>query len=302
MKKFLFLGIKIFRRYILIRIDGKATAAIVVEELKAKVDYWVNAGHRAPHLAVILVGDNPASLTYVRNKLKSCEKAGFQTSLVHLPEDVSPETVAEQIDKMNADVNLDGFIIQLPVPAHLDGLDVTERVAPAKDVDGLHSLSLGKIARGAPGYLPATPAGILELLKRYEIPTAGKHAVVIGRSQIVGTPMSILLGQKPQNCTVTLCHSYTPNLSTFTQQADLLIVAAGKPGLITGDMVKSEAVVIDVGTTEVNGKLMGDVDFDSVADKCSAITPVPGGVGPMTIASLLRNTLLAYELHYINNK
>lgn len=277
-------------------LDGKTTAAVIETELRQKTEAYLAQGLRPPGLAVLLIGEDAASQTYVRNKIKACERAGFRSTFVRLPEDIAPQVVLSHIDVLNADDETDGFFIQLPVPAHLKPLGVSERVAPSKDVDGLNVANLGKIACGShDGFVPATPAGILELLRRYKIATVGKNVVVVGRSQIVGTPMALLLSQSPWESTVTICHRQTVDLPSFTKNADILIVAVGKPGLITAEMVKDGAVVIDVGINSVNGKLVGDVDFQAVAPKCAAITPVPGGVGPMTIAALLTNTFFAYE-------
>jgi len=256
-------------------------------------------------LAAILVGDDGASRTYVNAKVKACEKVGFNSTLVKLENDVTEEGLLNEIDKLNKDNDIDGFIVQLPLPKHVDEQKVTEAIAPEKDVDGFHPVSLGKMLLHLPSFLPATPAGIVEMLRHYNILTEGKHCVVIGRSHIVGSPMSVLMARNsyPGNCTVTLTHSRTQNLKEITASADILIVAIGKPEFVTADMVKDGATVIDVGIHRVEDaskksgfKLLGDVKFDEVAPKCAFISPVPGGVGPMTIASLLKNTLLAVGL------
>ncbi len=281
-------------------LDGKATSAAIKEEIATEVEQHVTAGGKRPHLAAILVGDNGASLTYVNAKVKACEKVGFESTLVQLPSTISEEALLAEIDKLNTNPEIDGFIVQLPLPNHIDESKVTMAVAPEKDVDGFHPENIGKMALNLPTFLPATPYGILQLLKRYEIETNGKHCVVVGRSHIVGSPMSILMGRNnyPGNCTVTLTHSRTKNLQEVCKSADILVVALGKPEFITADYVKDGAVIIDVGITRVADetkksgfRLLGDVNFDEVAEKCSFITPVPGGVGPMTIASLLMNTL-----------
>ncbi len=285
-------------------IDGKKTANEIKEELMQEVKQLTDKGQKPPHLAIILVGNDGASETYVNHKLKVCDQIGFKSSLIRYDEDVSEEELLNKIKALNGDKIIDGLIVQLPVPDHISEQKVIETINPAKDVDGFHPVNLGRMVIGLPSYVSATPAGIVELLKRYNIETSGKHCVVIGRSNIVGKPISILLGQKtsPGNATVTLCHSRTSNIQEITKTADIIIAAIGKPGFVTADMVKEGAVVIDVGTTRVKSdqtksgwKLKGDVLFDEVAEKCSFITPVPGGVGPMTISSLLRNTLKAYK-------
>lgn len=285
-------------------IDGKKTANEIKEELMQEVKQLTDKGQKPPHLAIILVGNDGASETYVNHKLKVCDQIGFKSSLIRYDEDVSEEELLNKIKALNGDKIIDGLIVQLPVPDHISEQKVIETINPAKDVDGFHPVNLGRMVIGLPSYVSATPAGIVELLKRYNIETSGKHCVVIGRSNIVGKPISILLGQKtsPGNATVTLCHSRTSNIREITKTADIIIAAIGKPGFVTADMVKEGAVVIDVGTTRVKSdqtksgwKLKGDVLFDEVAEKCSFITPVPGGVGPMTISSLLRNTLKAYK-------
>ena len=260
------------------------------------------AGKKVPHLAAVLVGDDGASQTYVAAKVKACERVGFESTLVRLPRSTSEKELLEKVSELNANSNIDGYIVQMPLPKHINEQKIIESISPEKDVDGFHPQSVGKMALNLPTYLPATPYGIIQLLKRYNIPTEGKHCVVIGRSNIVGSPMSVLMARNsnPGNCTVTLCHSKTINLKEHTLQADIIIIALGRPEFLTANMVKEGAVVIDVGITRVVStqtksgfKLLGDVKFDEVAPKCSFITPVPGGVGPMTIASLLMNTLLA---------
>jgi len=283
-------------------IDGKATSNEIKDELAAEVEKIKAAGDKVPHLAAVLVGNDPASDTYVNAKVKACEKIGFGSTLVRLDESTTTEEVLAKIDELNKDDDIDGFIVQLPLPDHIDEQQVTEALDPKKDVDGFHPVNLGKLALGLPTFVSATPNGIMELLKRYDIDTSGKHCVVLGRSNIVGTPMSILMSRKaePGNCTVTVCHSRTKDIASYTKQADILIVALGQKEFVTGDMVKEGAVVIDVGIHRVPDeskksgfRLVGDVKFDEVASHCSHITPVPGGVGPMTIASLLSNTLKA---------
>jgi methylenetetrahydrofolate dehydrogenase (NADP+)/methenyltetrahydrofolate cyclohydrolase len=286
-------------------LDGKATAEAIRKELAEAVKLRKKEGKKIPHLAAILVGNDGGSITYVGAKVKACNQIGFESTLIQYDESVSEEVLMNKIKTLNEDKSIDGFIVQLPLPKHIDELKVTLAIDPAKDVDGFHPVNLGKMVLNLPGFLPATPAGILELLRRNQIDTEGKNCVVIGRSNIVGTPLSILLGRNsnPGNCTVTLAHSKTKNLKEICKKADILIAALGKPEFITSDMVKEGAVVIDVGTTRVTDKtktrgwkLRGDVKFDEVAEKCSFITPVPGGVGPMTIASLMINTLKALEL------
>ncbi|MBX2929161.1 MAG: bifunctional methylenetetrahydrofolate dehydrogenase/methenyltetrahydrofolate cyclohydrolase FolD [Saprospiraceae bacterium] len=283
-------------------IDGKALADTIKSEIRTEVDAITAAGGKAPHLAAVLIGDDPASQVYVRNKVKSCETVGFRSTLVRRPADISQEELISIVTTLNEDPEIDGFIVQLPLPKHLNEEAVTLAIDPRKDVDGFHPVNFGRMAQGLPCYLPATPFGILEMLRRYNIPTAGKEAVVVGRSNIVGSPMSILLSQKasPGNATVTICHSRTADLAAHTRRADILVAAIGSPDFITGDMVKEGVVVIDVGMNRVedpqakNGyRLTGDVDFASVAPKASFITPVPGGVGQMTVVSLLLNTLKA---------
>lgn len=286
-------------------LDGKKTAAQVREELREQVERMVAQGHRPPHLAAILVGDNGASVTYVNAKVKACHEIGFRSSLIKFPAEVTQAALLDKIDELNNDPAVDGFIVQLPLPAHIDEKLVTESIRPEKDVDGFHPVNMGRLAMGQGTLLPATPAGIIELLRRYDIPTAGKRAVVVGRSNIVGIPVSLLLaGKYPTgNCTVTICHSRTEHLEEITRQADILVAAIGVPHFIKGDMVRQGATVIDVGITrradpskKSGFTLLGDVDYEQVAPKCSYITPVPGGVGPMTIAMLMKNTLLAMQL------
>lgn len=283
-------------------IDGKATAADIRSEIAAEVAQMVAAGKRRPHLAAVLVGHDGGSETYVANKIKACEDAGYTSTLLRFNDDITEETLLAEVRKLNQDSELDGFIVQLPLPGHINAEKVNETIDPRKDVDGFHAVNIGRMVLNLPCYLPATPHGIVELLKRYNIDTQGKHCVVLGRSNIVGSPVSILLARnaQPGNCTVTLCHSRTANLKEHLLQADIIIAALGKPEFVTADMVKPGAVVIDVGTTRVADpsrksgfRLAGDVDYANVAPKCSYITPVPGGVGPMTIAMLLKNTLHA---------
>lgn len=285
-------------------LDGKKLAAELKEELKTEVDKIIAQGKRPPHLAAILVGNDGASKTYVGHKIKLCDYVGFKSTLIEFPEDCSEETLLEKVNELNKDPEVDGFIVQLPLPAHIDESKVTMAIDYRKDVDGFHPLNIGKMAQGLPSFLPATPYGILQLLERNNIETSGKHCVVLGRSNIVGTPISILLSRKSKtgNATVTLCHSRTKNLEQITQQADILVVAIGKPQFVNSEMVKDGAVVVDVGIHRVEDsskkrgfRLVGDVDFDTVADKCSYITPVPGGVGPLTVISLMMNTLLATQ-------
>lgn len=283
-------------------LDGKATSLLIQEEIRAEVEAIRNKGEKIPHLAAIIVGNDGASETYVASKVKTCEKIGFESSLFRLPADTSQIELLATISKLNRDKNIDGFIVQLPLPKHIDEQTIIESIAPEKDVDGFHPSNIGKMVLNLPTFLPATPYGIMELLKRYSIPTEGKNCVVLGRSHIVGSPMSILMARNtnPGNCTVTLAHSKTKNLKEICLQADIVIVALGRAEFITSDYIKQGAVVIDVGITRVEAvesksgfKLLGDVKFNEVAPKCSYITPVPGGVGPMTIAALLQNTLWA---------
>ncbi|WP_299757321.1 tetrahydrofolate dehydrogenase/cyclohydrolase catalytic domain-containing protein [uncultured Pontibacter sp.] len=283
-------------------LDGKKTSEVIQDEIAAEVAQIKANGGKTPHLAAVLVGNDGGSVTYVNNKVLTCERIGFGSSLIRYEDTVTEEELLNKIKELNEDEGVDGFIVQLPLPKHINSNKVIEAIDPKKDVDGFHPTNVGRMVAGLPAYLPATPAGILELLKRYNIETLGKHCVVIGRSNIVGTPMSILMSKcsYPGESTVTICHRNTVNLAHHTRQADILIVAVGKPGLVTADMVKEGAVVIDVGTTRVPDasrksgfRLRGDVDFENVAEKCSYITPVPGGVGPLTIAMLMMNTLKA---------
>ena len=283
-------------------LDGKKTAALVQEAIAEEVRQIVAKGYRPPHLVAILVGNNGASMTYVNNKVTACERVGFASSVVNLPEDISQEALLEEIEKLNKDKSIDGFIVQLPLPKHINEQEVLLTVNPDKDADGFHPTNFGRMALGLDAFIPATPYGILELLTQYKIPTDGKHVVVIGRSDIVGRPISILLSQKPWNATVTLTHSRTQNLSKLTQEADIIIAALGIPNFLKAEMVKEGAVIIDVGITRVADtsakkgfRIVGDVDFEQVKHKASYITPVPGGVGPMTIAMLMKNTLNAYK-------
>jgi methylenetetrahydrofolate dehydrogenase (NADP+)/methenyltetrahydrofolate cyclohydrolase len=283
-------------------IDGKQTAKQIREELAAEAQDIQKKGGKVPHLAAILVGEDPASDTYVRMKVKDCEQIGYQSTLIRYHADVTEKELLAKVEEINQDDDIDGLIVQLPLPDHITSEKITFAIRPEKDVDGFHPINIGRMAKGLPAYVCATPHGVLELIKRYEIPTSGKHCVVIGRSDIVGTPVSILMSRKayPGNATVTVCHSRTPNIPEITRQADIIIAALGKPEFLTADMVREGAVVIDVGTTRVKDPskksgfgLRGDVKFDEVAPKCSHITPVPGGVGPMTRAALLYNTMLA---------
>ena len=283
-------------------LDGKKLSTQIKEEIAAEVEALVSAGKKRPHLAAVLVGDDGASETYVRSKVRSCEMVGFESTLIRKDADISEEELMNVIHDLNENDDIDGFIVQLPLPKHINEEKVTLAIKPEKDVDGFHPVNVGRMTLGLPCYIPATPNGILEILKRYNVETSGKSCVVIGRSNIVGTPMSILMSRNsiPGNCTVTLCHSRTQNLEQITREADILIVALGKPEFLKANMVKEGAVVIDVGITRVKDKtkksgfgLKGDVHFEEVAPKCSYITPVPGGVGPMTVTSLLLNTLKA---------
>ena len=284
----------------MILLDGKKTSIDIKAEIRKEVDELVSRGVKKPHLAAILVGSNGASETYVGAKVKACEQVGFDSTLVRFNEDISELDLLNEINKINNNQNIDGLIVQLPLPNHIDELKVTQAINVEKDVDGFHPTNIGRMALNLPTYLPATPAGVMELLSRYNIKTSGKHCVVVGRSHIVGSPMSILMARNniPGNCTVTLTHSRTKNLKEITRTADILIVALGKAQFINSEMIKDGACIIDVGINRVKSektksgwKLLGDVDFDSVANMCSSITPVPGGVGPMTIAMLLKNTL-----------
>lgn len=289
-------------------IDGKSTAAAIKAEIAEKVAARVAQGKRAPHLAAILVGHDGGSETYVASKIKACAECGFGSTLIRLestPEaPLKPELLMAEIDKLNANPEIDGFIVQLPLPKHIDEQTVIEAIDPAKDVDGFHPVNVGRQSVGLPCFHSATPAGIVELLHRHGISPAGKRVVIIGRSNIVGKPLAAMLMQKgaKADATVTVCHSHTPNLAEITRSADIVVAAIGRPGFVTADMISDGAVVVDVGTTRVPDstrksgfRLRGDIDYDAVAPKCSAITPVPGGVGPMTIVSLMLNTLQAAE-------
>lgn len=277
-------------------LDGKAVAAKIYEELQPRV-LRLSASGCQPGLAVILVGDNPASQVYVRNKEKACEKLGIRSFLYHLSEKAETSEILELIDSLNADPKVHGILVQLPLPPHVEERKVLYRISPEKDVDGFHPYNLGRLMIGDPVFLPCTPWGIQELLIRYGIDTEGKHVVIVGRSTIVGKPLAMMLVQKAKgaNATVTVCHTKTADLSEYTKRADILVAACGSPGTITGDMVRQGVVVVDVGINRVEGKLVGDVDFASVAPKASYITPVPGGVGPMTVAMLMANTVKAAE-------
>ncbi len=284
----------------MVLIDGKKTSEIIQLEIAEEVLQIKNSNGKIPHLAAVLVGHDGGSETYVAAKVKACERVGYQSTLIRYEDDVTEEELLSCVAKLNNDADLDGFIVQLPLPKHISEEKVIEAINPRKDVDGFHPVNVGRMVAGMPAFISATPFGIMQLIKRYKIATTGKNCVVIGRSNIVGRPMSILLSQKGIDCTVTLCHSRTKNLKEICSQADIIIAALGMAEFLTGDMVKEGAVVIDVGITRVKSdktksgwKLIGDVKFDEVAPKCSFITPVPGGVGPMTIASLLYNTLLS---------
>lgn len=282
-------------------IDGKQTAATIKAEIKKEVEDIVSKGGKRPHLAAILVGHDGGSETYVRNKVLACEACGFQSTLLRFEDDITEEQLLAEVDKLNRDNSVDGFIVQLPLPKHISEQKVIEAIDYKKDVDGFHPINVGRMAIGLPCYISATPKGILELLKRYEIPTSGKKCVILGRSNIVGKPMAQLMMQKQYgDSTVTVCHSRSKTLKEECQQADIIIAAIGQPGFLKADMVKKGVVVIDVGTTRVPDatkksgfRLQGDVDFENVAPLCSFITPVPGGVGPMTICMLMLNTLAA---------
>jgi len=285
-------------------LDGKTTSNQIKEELSVQVKGIKEAGKRPPHLAAVLVGNHGASLTYVGSKVRSCERIGYDSTLIKLEDNISQDALLETIEKLNNDPLLDGFIVQLPLPKHIDEEVVLHAINPNKDVDGFHPTNFGKMALGMETFIPATPFGIMELLKRYKLDISGKHAVVIGRSHIVGRPMSILLSEKgnPGNATVTLTHSRTQNLAAITKEADIVVSALGVPNFLTADMVKDGAIIIDVGITRVPDAnhpkgyvIVGDVHYDAVKEKASHITPVPGGVGPMTIAMLLQNTMLAYQ-------
>lgn len=287
-------------------LDGKKTSNDLKNEIAEEVKAMKARGEKVPHLAAVLVGSDGASLTYVGSKVRACERIGFESTLIQLPEETTEEELLNHIDKLNKDSEIDGYIVQLPLPKHIDSQKVLLAVDPDKDVDGFHPTNFGKMAQDMPVFIPATPFGIMELLKRYKVETSGKHTVVIGRSHIVGRPMSILMSQKgnPGDSTVTLTHSRTKNLEELTKQADIIITALGVPEFLKADMVKDNVTIIDVGITRVPDetkergyRITGDVDFEAVSKKASFITPVPGGVGPMTIAMLLKNTLLARARH-----
>ena len=292
-------------------LDGKKTSNDIKNEIAAEVQSIKAAGGKVPHLAAVLVGNNGASLTYVGSKVKSCEEIGFDSTLVALPETITEDELLAKIKELNDDDNLDGYIVQLPLPKHIDEQKILLAIDPDKDVDGFHPTNFGRMALEMESFIPATPFGIMELLERYKVETAGKHTVVIGRSHIVGRPMSILMSRKgnPGDSTVTLTHSRTKNLEEFTKNADIIITALGVPEFLKADMVKEGVTIIDVGITRVDDAsntkgyvIKGDVDFDGVSKKASFITPVPGGVGPMTIAMLLKNTLLARKMRSAKNK
>lgn len=285
-------------------IDGRKVSADIKNEITQKVAERKASGKKVPHLAIILVGDDGASQTYVDNKVKACKSVGYHYTMMRFADTISEEKLMKHIDHVNNDDDVDGFIVQLPLPQHISVEKITEMIRSDKDVDGFTNQNFGSIISKTPSLMPATPFGVMELLRRYNIETEGKHAVVVGASRIAGAPLSMMLVEQG-HATVTICHKYTKDLSGYTRMADILLVAVGKPGLITADMVKEGAVVIDIGTTRVEGPeypkgwaIRGDVDFKEVAPKCSFITPTPGGVGPMTIASLLLNTLRATELRH----
>lgn len=290
----------------MVLLDGKKISNQIKEEIAAQVAEMKEKGEKVPHLAAVLVGNDGASLTYVGSKVRSCKRIGFESTLKHLPEDTTEEALLELVQELNEDADIDGYIVQLPLPKHIDEEKILMAVHPDKDVDGFHPTNFGKMALDMETFISATPFGIMELLKRYNVETEGKHTVVIGRSHIVGRPISILMSQKGKNAnaTVTLTHSRTKNIEALTRQADIVVSALGVPGFLKADMVKEGAVIIDVGITRVPDTsrergyyITGDVDFENVSKKASFITPVPGGVGPMTIAMLLKNTLLARERH-----
>ncbi len=283
-------------------LDGKGLAQQIKDEMATEVASMMINGDKIPHLAAVLVGEDPASQVYVRNKVRSCEQVGFKSTLIRKDAGISEEELLAVVEKLNQDPDIDGFIVQLPLPKHIDEHKVTLAIDPKKDVDGFHPSNFGRMAQGLPAYLPATPNGIMEMLKRYEVPTEGKEVVVLGRSNIVGMPMSILLAQKnyPGNASVTICHSRTKDLEEHTRRADIIVAAIGIPEFLKANMVKEGVVIIDVGINRVDDetrkrgyRLCGDVDFEGVSPKASLITPVPGGVGPMTVVSLLMNTLKA---------
>lgn len=287
-------------------LDGKLVSAHIKEDIKQEVIKLTSTGQRPPHLAAILVGENPASQAYVGSKVKTCAELGFRSTLIEYPADISESELLHKIQSLNEDTELDGILVQLPLPTHIDEHKVIDTISPNKDVDGFHPVNLGKMMLGQSGFIPATPYGIMLMLEHYQIKTSGLNCVVIGRSNIVGTPMSLLLSRntEPGNCTVTLCHSRTKNMKEICKEADLIVAAIGKPKFVTEDMVKEGAIIVDVGINRVESsetksgyRLVGDVDFEAVKDKCSFITPVPGGVGLMTICALMKNTLLARTLH-----
>ncbi|MBR7027726.1 MAG: bifunctional 5,10-methylene-tetrahydrofolate dehydrogenase/5,10-methylene-tetrahydrofolate cyclohydrolase [Bacteroidales bacterium] len=287
-------------------LDGRATSANLQAQIAAEVDYFLDKGWRRPHLTAILVGDDGASQTYVANKERSCKKVGFDSTVLRLPASTTEEELLAEVKRLNDDDSVDGFIIQLPLPKHIDEQKIIMAVSPTKDVDGFHPENVGRLCLGLDTFVSATPYGIITLLEEYGIETRSKHCVVLGRSNIVGRPIANLLSAKakPGDCTVTICHSRTQNIEQYTRSADIIIAALGVPGFLKGDMVKDGVVVVDVGITRVPAetekgyRIMGDVNFDEVAPKCSYITPVPGGVGPMTIVSLMRNTLKAYKAKF----
>ena len=287
----------------MIILDGKKTSSDIKAEIAESVKEIVAKGLRPPHLAAVIVGDDGASLTYVGSKVRACKRVGFESTLIKLPESISQNELLDKVDELNNDENIDGYIVQLPLPKHIDSQKILMAVDAEKDVDGFHPTNFGKMALSLATFISATPFGIMELLKRYEVETSGKHTVVIGRSDIVGRPISILMSQKsnPGNSTVTLAHSRTENINELTRKADIIISALGTPNFVKAEMVKDGVVIIDVGITRVSDdslkgyKIVGDVDYENVSKKSSYITPVPGGVGPMTIAMLLKNTLLAYK-------
>lgn len=288
------------------RLNGKETALQIRKELQEKVSIRKELGKKTPHLAAVLVGGDGGSLSYVTAKVKACEEIGFESTLIRFEYTITEDALLDKVRELNEDDAIDGFIVQLPLPKHINETKITDTISPNKDVDGFHPMNLGNMMLNLPGFLPATPAGILELIRRYKIETSGKHCVIIGRSNIVGTPLSMMLSRNsnPGNCTVTLTHSRTKDLKEICLQADILIAAIGRPEFVTADMIKKDAVIIDVGTTRVDDasrergwRLVGDVNFKEAASKASYITPVPGGVGPMTIASLMINTLKAMELN-----
>lgn len=290
----------------MVLIDGKATAAQIKAEIKEEVEQIIRMGGKRPHLAAVLVGHDGGSETYVKNKVLACEACGFQSTLIRFEDDITEETLLAEVEKLNQDESIDGFIVQLPLPKHISEQKVIEAIDFRKDVDGFHPINVGRMAIGLPCYVSATPKGILELLKRYEVPTSGRKCVILGRSNIVGKPMAQLMMQKQYgDSTVTVCHSHSATLRKECQEADIIIAAIGKPGFLTADMVKPGAAIIDVGTTRVPDatrksgfRLCGDVDFEHVSPLCSFITPVPGGVGPMTICMLMQNTLSAAKKEY----